>query len=62
MLDWFVKAYECAGGWCYFGERVCSNYIPWHYLIGAIILFYSIIYLLTKFRKGGLFGVPRDLQ
>lgn len=37
-------------------------YIFW-IIIGLCCIFgsVSIIYLLTKFRKGGLFGVPRDL-
>ena len=57
--NWFVKTYECAGGWCYLGERFCSD-IPWHIPITFLLLFIGlvgIIKLWIIFRKGSLLPV-----
>lgn len=53
--NWFIKTYECANQYCYFGEWFCLNQ-PWHkpiilLLISAILM--GIIKLWTIFRTGG---------
>lgn len=61
--NWFITTYECVGKWCYFGEWFCLNQ-PWHkpiILLLIAVLLLGIIKLLSRYRKGGLFGVPRDL-
>jgi len=61
IINWLVKVYPCRGDYCYFGESVCYYY-AWHIIIPTfIILSLGIIFLMIRYRKGGLFGVPMEL-
>lgn len=45
-MSWLVTHYECAGHYCFIGERFCS-YFPWH-ILGLLILTTIIMLSLIK--------------
>lgn len=52
--NWFIKTYECASQYCYFGEWFCLNQ-PWHIPIMLLLTFFilaGIVKFLERFRRG----------
>ena len=62
-LPYFGCYAGCSRNYCYlFGTEIPEGIYFGLILIGVLFIFSIILILLAKFRKGGIFGVPKDLQ